>query len=266
MSENDTKIRELIRVIDATVGDINPDGLSTGQNAMLITKLMCAIPNFAKFVSPEFLTCIGQNLREPSGEPAKLEEYLTDESTNVNISEEIKTIFMWPKKECEPPARVLVPEMKLYRIMKNIMDRYEFTLKIVDGKVCAVPAEPGAAHCHDFIAYIFEQFGEYVNGFVPNAETRDIKIVDSDIVTEIGIERVQQFLNDCTLPFKIYTGEIMLAISEDCSRFSKCMMVKVDSDYLNCVLKFFNSQFGKKIMPPQHVTFAICLRSLWRQS
>ena len=80
---NDFKIQELVRILDATLCDLNPNGLSTGQNCLNIIKFISSFEGFDKFVSTEL------------NDAMKREIVLSDGKQNVR--EHVKKILMYPR-------------------------------------------------------------------------------------------------------------------------------------------------------------------------
>ena len=51
---NIEKIQELMRILDATLSEVNPDGLFNGFNAMNIIRFLCQFPNMSVYAGKDF--------------------------------------------------------------------------------------------------------------------------------------------------------------------------------------------------------------------
>jgi hypothetical protein len=238
------KVQELIRVLDATIGEINPDGLVTGQNCLSIIKYLSSVEGFENFVSPDFISHIQK-------------EVLKSESKE-NVREHVKKILTYPRTGYLPWIELEVNQ----EILKNISDdaeKLKFKLQIVEGKVYGVCVSEQKLN-----NIVYNKIKDHIPSTLKlNFETCHITVVNSNVVSDIGIDIVKQFVDKYNEEFTITTGKIKSTFSEDWSRFGECYVIELECSYIDKFLLEFNQQFNKNIKICKHITFAIEPRSLW---
>lgn len=240
---NEFKFQEMIRILDATLAEINPKGLLDGQNCRSIIRFFSSLEGFDKFVSKEFAEHIDQEFGN------------TKESGNVRGP--VKKVLMYPRMSYLP----WVDFETLPKILDEIKEdskRVGFKLQIIDGKVYG--------SCISVIQLdeiVFDKVKDQLPSLQPNTEPCHITIVNSNIVADIGQANVEKFIKDFDQEFTVTTGKIKSTFSEDWSVFSECYVIEIECPYIDDFLSKFNQEFGKNINPAKHITFAIKLRSLW---
>jgi len=128
---------------------------------------------------------------------------------------------------------------------------------MIDGKVYLCPTTGS------FSDLIYNQtknlFDECI---VPNTEASHVTVINSNIVYDIGVEKVTEFVSENPKEFCLNFGNIKSTTSNDWSVFSKCYVIEISSEYLSNFITEFNNRFKKSIKPSPHITFAIKLRKL----
>lgn len=237
------KIQELIRVIDATISEMNPSGLPSGQNCMSIIKFLSTFPGFDQFVSQNFRQHVNDQVAQSFGKD--------------NVREHVKKILMYPTDTYLPWSNFDVESELLNQIQSDALN-IKFRLRIVEGKVYGVCLSEQTLN-----DVVFDKLKDRLPGLKPNVETCHITVVNSNIVADIGQSIVDDFLKQYDFEFSITTGAIKSTFSQDWSRFSECFVIEVQCDYIDRFLNDFNQSFAKKINVSKHITFAIKPRSLW---
>ena len=241
-SSNDFKFQELARILDATLGGINPEGLVTGQNALKILEFLSNFDCMDHFVSTEFM----QHIKK---------EIAASES-KINVREQVKKILVYPRVGYAPWNEFHVNDEDLSVIKQQTKD-IKFKIALVEGKVYAQCLSP--ITINDVIFdFMKSKLGPE---FVKNVETSHVTLVNSNVVADIGIDKVQDFINQWQESFSLETGKIKSTFSEDWSRFSECFVVEIFCNYLTQFIQAFSSL--KKINPTLHMTFAIKPRDLF---
>lgn len=85
-----------------------------------------------------------------------------------------------------------------------------------------------------------------------------VSIVNSNVVHDVGIDRITSFLLKYSDDFYVQFSNILFTVSKDFSEFSDCYVIEINSDHV----KIFNKEFGTNVNPFLHVTFASRMRSL----
>lgn len=240
-ASNDEKFQELIRVVDATTATYNSEALITGYNTLDFIKLEYSKTGLKDFISPHFYQLIG--------------EELTASKEKANVREHIKRILMYPHSTYLP-WKIELKQTELPQEIINVMNSVYFQMQVVEGKVYAkCLSEVSLAEV------IFDICRP--EGLRANTETSHISVVTSNIVADIGIETVERFLESYKDTFTVQPGAIKSTTSLDWSRFGKCQVLEIYSEFYEYFLKQFNSAFNRNIKPSPHITFAIAPRSLF---
>jgi len=240
---NTERIQELIRTLDATLSKVNPEGLPTGHNAILITNFLMEFPNMKSYIDPEFTNVIN--------EQSKLS------SNKTNVREHVKKILMYPKYEYDAWTNVNINNDTLNTIHNNL-STVEFKFCIIDGKVYATPT---SGQLSDLIFNATKYF--LPTDVISNTECSHVTVVNSNIVHDIGIDKVTDFVNKYQNTFHLNYFDIKSTVSRDWCVFSKCYVIQIKSEYMNTFINDFNSTFQKSIKPNAHITFGIVPRSLF---
>ena len=82
------RIQELMRVLDATLATVNPQGLVDGKNAMSFINFISQVPNMESFVGKDFMSLINNQLESSANKE--------------NAREHVKKIWTYPKHAYEP--------------------------------------------------------------------------------------------------------------------------------------------------------------------
>ena len=242
---NDFKIQELIRIIDATLGDVNPNGLHTGHNALAIIKFLSCFPGLDRFVSENFFE--------------EIQKQVQLSITKDNVRENVKKVLMHPRNAYLPWVDYAVDKELVSEIERKVGEA-RFKIKIVEGKVYGVCQVQPTVNKIVF---------EYLKDKLPvnlkeNIETCHITIVNSNIVSDIGVQKVESFMEKFNLEFVVGTGKIKSTFSEDWSRFGECYVIEITCAYIDGFLESFNKEFNKNVKIQKHITFAIEPRSVWQ--
>lgn len=236
-------IQELIRVLDATFSEINPEGLATGKNAMSIIEFISSVPNLEQFVGTDFMNHI-----QSECEKAKEQQ---------NVREQVKKILMYPKFSYDPWIPIEIDSIALENIHQKL-SRIQFKFSVFDGKVYLI----ASTSINDLI---FECTKDVLpNYVVSNSAASHVTIVNSNIVQDCGLEKVVEFVGNYQDEFSMEFGNIKSTTSNDWSVFSECYVIEVKSHAMMKMIENFNQIFGKTIKPSPHITFAIRPRSLFK--
>jgi len=237
------KIQELAKVFDATVSEINNTGLHDGTNASkFLVFLLTQFPEIEKYVGTEYYDLMRNELE------------LTAEKKNHR--EHIKKLWMYPKYEYDQWINVEIDNEILNNIIMKLQDT-NFSFEMVNGQVHLCPDSGNIGE------KIFDLVGQYLSPNVrQNPESSHVTVVNSNIVSDIGQDLIEKFIQKYNEQFELFFGKIKSTISRDWGMFSLCYVIEVKSDYLNRFVLDFNETFDKKIKPSPHITFAVKPRSI----
>lgn len=247
-TENDFKVQEFSRELDATLGGIHSEGLVTGQNLFRIWSFLLDFPGMDHFLSEPFYRLV--------------KERLTQAEKKENVRGEMKEILTYPRKGYPPWVMVGTEGNILDHRLRGDAEKCSFVFRLVEGKIYAVClSQPNLVQ----LAYDLYHPLRELKEMVPNIETCHITLVNSNIVAELGREQVEEFLQGYReIEVKITTGRVKTTFSEDWSRFGECAVVEISSSEIEEFLQAFNTKFGTKLKPSPHVTFAIRPRDRFR--
>lgn len=244
---NNFKFQELVRIMDATLSEVNPDGLLTGDNTLSIIRFLRDFVGMDKFLGKETLNHIDYNI-----ERSKDKE---------NVRGEVKNILMYPRLEYLPWVDHNI-HMRWLDVIANQAKSMLFQIRLVEGHIYGICISD-----KNLIDVVFDTLCQYQNIFPKdtqkNSKMCHITIVNSNIVSNIDKEDVNDIIKTFNRPFNISTGEIKSTFSEDCSLCSECYVIEIKSLYIDKFLSEFNKRFDKGIKIQKHITFAINPRSLW---
>ncbi|SNW62450.1 Hypothetical protein ORPV_546 [Orpheovirus IHUMI-LCC2] len=238
------KVQELMRVLDATLYEVNKDGAPNGQNSILISKFLLSFPGMKEYVGDKYYDCVDNNI--------KAAEEKIEKDKNANVREQTKNMWMYPNYKYDPWNVLEVDN----EVKKEELQSIKFKIEFVDGKVYAKAEE-------HFTSKAFDLYKHYLTGLVPNVETSHITLVNSNVVYKLGNDKVQNFVNNYMEEFTVTVGDVKHTVSRDWARFSVCYVLEVASEYVNKFLSDFNEEFKTNIKPSPHVTFAIKPRTLF---
>lgn len=248
---NDFRIQELARVIDATLGNVNPGGLATGQNAHAVLRFLRDFPNMERFVSGEFYQLMRAELDVARAEDA-----------TINVRAAVKRCMTYPRKGYAPWNIVACTEEQC-TTMRRAAEGAVFRIEIVDGKVYAVCKSQPTLTRRLYDAAIDTRDSR----MECNDEACHITLVNSDVVACAGEGAIRELIAanaPDAFAIALPTGQIKTTFSEDWSRFSECAVVDVHSQVIDGFLAAFNERFGTSLRPAMHVTFAVTPRDLFR--
>lgn len=180
---------------------------------------------------------------------------LKNSENKENVREHIKKIWMYPQYKYAEWINLDIDANVLSEIHDDL-SKIKFVFRIVNGKVYLCPITGS------FSNLIYDRVRNFLeNNIVPNVEASHVTVINSNIVYDIGIDRVTEFVDKYQDEFELGFGKIKSTISNDWSVFSKCYVIEIQSNYLAQFITDFNNQFGKSIRPSTHVTFAIRVRN-----
>ena len=229
---NDSKFQELVRVLDATLANVNPDGLITGHNTVSIIRFLSSFEGMNSFISPDLHHLIND---------------LATTDGKDNVRGPVKKILMYPLTQYPPwnDIGIQFTESPLFR----------FQICLLEGKVYAA-----CISIPNLTDYVFDTVN--LVGFKKNKEKCHITLVNSNIVYDLGMDRVKQFIANWQEEFPVVLGKVKTTESLDWSPFKECAVVEVSSDYLTNFINAFGAL--KSIKPSTHVTFASKSRDLFQ--
>jgi hypothetical protein len=229
---NDQQFIELIRVLDATFGEHDRQGLATGQTGK---RLLAALSKFPG-------TDLSPDLR------ARIAVCIADQADNVRAT--LKDVYMFPKRVGE-----YSPWMHMPWQVPEVAE-CQFGIKLVDGKVYAEQIGGPA-----FTTQVYSAFANEMKDLKlePNAESPHVTLLNSDEVARLGMPRVLQTLEHfCDANFHLRIDGVMTTLSRDWPVFAECAVVKVSCP----ALEAFVSHFPEIRAKSHHVTFANRRRAL----
>lgn len=273
---NDEKFQELCRILDATLGKINPDGLVNGTNAVKIINFLTGINGMDKFISHELNATIAIQMM--------LAKSKSESDEKANFREHVKKIYMFPKTGYGPMTNLnlgAVTYPDIFNELQSTVSKIKFSLELLDGKVYAVPTQSGIDMINsDLIPYVVPQpelkdiifdsliglllreGSETKTNVCKNMEKSHITVVNSNIVYDCVNDKVKDFLEGYKDLFSVKIGDVSTTVSEDWAPFSRCYVIGIQSDYIDKFVDDFNKQFNKQIKVSKHMTFAIVPRSM----
>uniref|UniRef100_A0A6C0CBY4 Uncharacterized protein n=1 Tax=viral metagenome TaxID=1070528 RepID=A0A6C0CBY4_9ZZZZ len=239
---NVAKIQELAKLFDTTVSEINNPGLHDGTNVANFFDFLILIPGIEAFVGPEYYKLMQKELE------------LAEEKKNKR--EHVKKLYMFPNFDYAGWTNVDIDD-EILNIIIEKLNKMKFSFKISDGKVNVIPDEG------DMCKQIFELLKMYLDPSVrQNADATHVTVVNSNIVGDIGQDKVAEFVKGYDKHFELKFGKVKSTVSRDWSLFSLCYVIEVNSEYLDEFVAKFNEKFEKKIRPSPHITFATKVRSV----
>lgn len=245
---NVDKVQELARILDATITEINPAGLATGENGMAVIRFLSSTPNFENFVGPEF----AQHVKSE----------ITKSENKANVREYVKKVYMYPKYSYDPWIPLEVEQTILCGIHEEL-SKLEFEFKMSEGKVYLVLANNGG-NISEFIHNCVKNLLPY--DIIPNTEASHVTVVNSNIVYNCGVDKVSHFMEKHCGVFSLQFGNIKSTTSNDWPVFSECYVIEVKSDVIARFVNEFNGEFGTSIKPSPHITFGIRPRTLLKKN
>jgi hypothetical protein len=235
------QIQELSRVIDATLASVDHNGLIKGHTAMDTIKFLINRPGMEKYVGEEFFKFVNSEFEQANGK--------------INIREHVKRIWTYPNFKYEPWNILDIDKSDVSRV-KSVLKLCTFNPEVKDGKVFFVPNTNISNNVYNILRY-------YLNDdIVPNTESSHLTIINSNIVADIGIDKVVKFVKNYDIANDIEFEEIKHTESYDWSVFSKCYVIAIKSDTINNFVNNFNKDFNKTVKLSLHMTFAIKPRSI----
>lgn len=236
-ADNVYQFQELVRIIDATLANVNREGLANGQNAMKVITFLSSFEGMDKFL--------------PEGYQEYIREQTMAATGKGNARGEVKNMLMYPELKYSPWTDVEFDTSDID------VSSVQFKIQLVDGKVYAKCVSVSTVS--DLLYQRFVKDND--NNLSPNSEPCHITLVNSNVVYDLGQEKVQAFLNDNFQDqFTVKLGHVKTTFSRDYSLFGSCYVVEVHSP----ILKDFIDKFStfKVIKPTTHITFAIQPRDL----
>jgi hypothetical protein len=234
-STNDFKFQEFCRVVGATTASYNYNGLINGTSCLFFIKSQ--MPYIVGYVSDPFYKLIIQEITLAEGK--------------TNVREHVKKILTYPLEGYLPWKEHHYP-------ITYDVSNVKFNIVIKDGKVHAFSSNIIAKQIFNLI---------HPPNTVINAENSldtHITLVNSNVVADIGINKISEFITKvANTEFNIKLGNVKSTVSYDWPMFSDCYVIEVISDVISKFIGLFNEEFGKKINPTLHITFAVKPRSLF---
>jgi hypothetical protein len=235
---NDQQFLELVRTLDATLGQFDHQGLANGQTARSIITALCPLDavNLSAALCDRIQTLLG------------------DKGANVRGS--LKDVYMFPQRAGEYDPWT---DLGLQCPTPNC----RFTIRFVDGKVYAQQTSG-----ENFTAQVFASLahepeivsrGLQVNPVVPH-----VTLMNSDEVVKLGAGAVEARLRDAGLldhEFAVEVSKVLSTVSRDWPVFSACAVAQVSSPELERFMALFQDSpdFKRKSC---HVTFAQTPRAI----
>ena len=257
--------QELVRIVDATLHKIDPQGVVTGIGTMQTIQGILERNGLKESLGKDFCDFVTQRYNDslqPDTNEIKSNEF------KPNVREYVKKILFYPNTAYPPWTEIAVTSDDQHHL-DTIASKLKFQLKMVDGKVYAVPV-PGN-NAIDYRIQILNLFKHHISSSViVNPEPQHITVINSNIVSDCGLEDVTNFVtkfNKTVHPvIHITFDKIKTTVSEDWSLFSRCYVVGIDSPELNDFIEQFNETFKDMLKKPltvsTHTTFAVLPRSL----
>jgi hypothetical protein len=241
--ENIHKFQELVRVVDATLASVNYSGLLHGKTTLKLILFLSSFDGMEEFL------------------PQDYRDLIKDKSQTAcdknNVRAEVKDLLMYPELTFAPWTVIGFDTSSMD------VSAIQFKIQIVNGGVYAK-----CLTTPTMSDVVYEQFirtHNENNNIVPNGEVCHITLVSTDMVYNIGQDKIQQFIDEhFSNTFTVQLGSnILSTYSRSWSVFSLCYVVEVHSPILTDFINGFSTCFGV-INPTTHVTFAVTPRDLFR--
>lgn len=257
--------QELVRIVDATLHKIDPQGVVTGIGTMQTIQGILERNGLKESLGKDFCDFITQQYND------SLQPDTNDFKPNVR--EYVKKILFYPNTAYSPWEEIAINYPGDRNRLDAIASTLKFQLRLVDGKIYAMPV-PGN-NAIDYRIQILNLLKPHLtvqasSGIIVNPEPQHITVINSNIVSDCGLEDVTNFVtkfNETVYPvIHITFDKIKTTVSEDWSLFSRCYVVGIDSPELNNFIEQFNETFKEMLKKPlavsTHTTFAVLPRSL----
>lgn len=122
--DGNNKFQELVRVLDATLFDLNKEKGLTGHVSLEIIKFLLNFNGIDNLISKEFKEYMFEQIK--------------NKDSDENVRKEIKNILMYPENKYPPWNIIDVENSVLERINEKVQS-IKFKIDIVDGKVFGIP-------------------------------------------------------------------------------------------------------------------------------
>jgi hypothetical protein len=251
--------QELVRIVDATVHAIDPEGVVTGIGTMQTIQGLLQRDGLKQRLGQDFCDFIEQQYNE-SQQP-------DTHKFKPNVREYVKKILVYPNITPSSDWTDIAITSEEHQQLDVIASKLRFQLKIIDEKVYAVPV-PGN-NAIDYRIQILNLFKHAIHPVhvIANPEPQHIAVIDdANIVKECGLENVTSFITKFNQTkdsiIHIAFDKIKTTVSEDWSLSSRCYLVGINSLELTEFIKQFNETFKNMFKPSTHASFAVLPRSL----
>lgn len=237
-STNDFKFQELCRTVDATTSSYNHNGLINGTSCLAFINIQ--VPYVKGYVSNLFYELITREIALAEGK--------------TNVREHVKKILTYPLKG-------YLPWKEHDYVLNCDVSDIKFNIFIKDGKVYAFSPDIMATRIYNLV----HPPNTILNP--ENAQDTHITLVNSNIVADIGIGKINSFIDEYFKykfkEFSVNIENVKSTVSYDWPVFSECYVIEVISNTISHFIESFNDEFNKKVNPILHVTFAVKPRSLF---
>ncbi len=237
------EFQELVRTLDATIGEKNVKDLNNGLSALKIIK--CLLEMLENTLPKDYVKFVNEQINESEDKE--------------NVRGEIKKILMYPNFKYLPwqifPTKI--------RIVNDILNKIFFKIELCDGKVYANCVSDIKLTDVFYNAVRNTEYHKLLTGSDVNTEACHITLVNSNVVYDVGADKIEKFINEnFNQQFTIDTGETKNTFSKDWSVFGQCFVVEIICPLVDKFIEQFSKEFVK-INPSTHITFATTPRSLW---
>lgn len=258
---NDFKFQELIRILAATLRQVNPTGQSNGQNGIWLTSTLLRFPGIEKWISPE-LKGICEKMAATSG--------------GDNPRQELEKMYMHPIPQYLPWEKEQIIFEELDHANRQIEEYNRFEIRMEKGMVRAnCTMDPDFMHS---LHYSLCKNKPYIGGKLSNKECH-ITLLHPALLRKVELayklEDVEEFIDSFARDpengqfFSIRISDLVSSFSRNWERFGLFYAFVVQSDYIERFLEKFESRFpidGESFIEKSqelHITICTHNRDLW---
>jgi hypothetical protein len=258
---NDFKFQELIRILAATLRQVNPTGQSNGQNGIWLTSMLLRFPGMEGWISPA-LKEMCENLISTEG--------------GDNPRQELEKMYMHPIPQYLPWEKEQITFEQLDHANRQVEEHNRFEIRMEKGMVRA-----NCTRDPDFMQnlhYSLRKNKPYIGGMLSNKECH-ITLLHPALLRKVelayNLEDVEKFIDSFARNlengqfFSIRITDLVSSFSRNWERFGLFYAFVVQSDYIEKFLAEFESRFpieGESFIEKSqelHITICTYNRDLW---
>jgi hypothetical protein len=242
---NDSKFQELIRLLDATLSDVNTEGSENGNNALSIVRFLSNFPGMSMYISEGFQKCISNEFRKSKNK--------------ANVKDNVNEILLYSNDEPDSEISPIPNE-----VIQNINDeigKIKFRIQFVGQKIIAHSSS-------NIIQMIYHKCKDYISKecIVNDVESYLVLVSEKDIINveqEYNELSIKNFCKKFSEIITLKVKTIQSSFQKQLSCASDILTVEIESPSIDNFIEQFNVRFNKDVEMQKHCTFAVKMRSLW---